>query len=82
MWAAGAGAPAALQWMMPLMVKSIWDGDSVARLQTVTTADYNSTMPLPRHIHTHTPPPPAPLPFLDEVWGLEKGLGEWGRRGT
>ncbi len=38
----------ALKWMLPLMAKSIWDGDSVARLQTVTTADYNSTTPLPQ----------------------------------
>lgn len=48
-WAAGAGAPAALKGMVPLMVKSIRDGDSVARLQTVAIADYNSTTLLPQH---------------------------------
>ena len=37
------------QQPLPLMVKSIWDGDSIARLQTVATADYNSTKPLPQH---------------------------------
>lgn len=77
--AAGAGAPAALKWMQPLMVKSIWDGDSVARLYTVTIADYNSTRPLPQH----SPPPhslkfPSLLCLLDEVWGLHKGLKGWG----
>lgn len=86
-------ALAALKWMLPLMVKSIRDGDSVARLQTVTIADYNSTTPLPQHI----PPPPPPPPNSPSLhclfrWsvGTSEGFrgvgleGEWGtldRRG-
>lgn len=61
-WAARAGALAALKWMLPLMVKSIRDGDSVARLQTVTIADYNSTTPLPQYIPHLTPSPPRSPP--------------------
>lgn len=66
---------AALKWMLPLMVKSIGNGDIVARLTTVTIADYNSPPPL-------LPKYGAPLshhPFLDEVWGhqREKGVVEW-----
>lgn len=63
---------AAFKWMMPLMVKSIRDGDSVARLQTVTIADYNTTTPLPQHIPLPPPPSPPNSPtFLEEVWGLQ-----------
>lgn len=39
---------AAVQWMLPLVVESIWDGDSAARLKIVTIADYNSVPPLPQ----------------------------------
>lgn len=39
---------AAVQWMLPLVVESIWDGDSAARLKIVTIANYNSVPPLPQ----------------------------------
>lgn len=43
-------ALAALKWMLPLMVKSIGDGDIVARLETVTIAILNSAPPFPPKI--------------------------------
>lgn len=61
-----ARAPTALKWMLPLMVKSIRDGDGVARPQTVTIGDYKSTTPLPQHSplpHSH-----LALPFWMK-WG-------------
>lgn len=68
-WSVRAGGLAALKWILPLMVKSIRNGDSVARLQTATNADYNGTTPLPQqtkpHLLLQTPPPHAA--FLDEV---------------
>lgn len=43
------------KWLLPLMVKSIWNGDSVARPQTVTIADYNCA--------SYTPPPTCLRPI-------------------
>lgn len=86
-WVAGAGALVALKWMLPLMVKSIRDGDSVARLQTVTIADYNSTTPLPQHtpllLQPPHPPPPQHCLFRWSVGTSEgfRGVGLEGEGG-
>lgn len=64
-----AGAPAALKWTTPLTVKSIRDGDSVARLYTVTIADYNSTTPLPQHPSSSS----SELPLLQPAFEMKCG---------
>lgn len=56
--------------MQPLTVKSIWDGDGVARLQTLTIADYKSTTPLPQH-----------TPLRQSNLTLQKGLERVGFEG-
>lgn len=67
------------KWLLPLMVKSIWDGDSVSRPQTVTIADYNSAI--------YAPPPtclcptmdiPPPLLFLGGKGGGTLEGKDWG----
>lgn len=60
------------------MVKSIRDGDSVARLQTVTIADYNSTTPLPQR--TPQPPPPN-SPSSHRLFRWSVGTSEGFREG-
>lgn len=60
---------AAVQWMLPLVVESIWDGDSAARLKIVAIADYNSAPPLPQIYKA----PLSSYATLDEVQGRQRG---------